>query len=306
MTKHFASVVGAVALIAAVFVVLRKDPIVTPSVVEQPMFESATTTYRTGTEVIETTRFVPETIVDRGIASARTPSTPCGNVRGGLVNHHTLAPDLLAGFFLELARCAPRATRFILLSPDHWQGASAPLMTGRMIYHVGERTIPTDEAGIDRLQNAVPVVIADAQPFVMEHGVGALIPFLARTHSDATVLPIIVSGKLSSAESEVLVNWLRTEVVRSGTLLIVSTDLSHYLDLHQALQNDDQTLRALEGSDHTFFDRVNDDFTDNGTSLSAAIQALAPSRFTLLQRGHSVAYGGSPGYTTTYATGLWR
>jgi AmmeMemoRadiSam system protein B len=243
------------------------------------------------------------------IAEADARTEPCGDTRGGVVNHHILASDLLASFFAELARCRPDAERIIILSPDHYFQGQAPIVTHAVSYRTNQDVLPADSETVGRLLARVSSARDEAKPFPNEHGIGALVPFLHKTLPKTRVIPVLINGRATNASVKALSDWLADELKNPTTLVVVSSDMSHYLPQPQAEKNDRVTLAAFAKNDAEFFWQANDDFTDNGKSLWAAVTAIrkiSPPQFRLFKTAISSEYGGSTGYTTSYITGFWE
>lgn len=253
---------------------------------------------------IDTTPFVSSTIVRRAFASVPSRTVPCRHVRGGVVNHHVLASDLLAGFFTELARCRPDVTRIILLSPDHYHAGSAPITTHETPYRTEEGTVEADATSVHRLLAMVLSAREESIPFANEHGIGALVPFLHQVLPAAKIVPVMISARVTQDDAARFAAWLAKELDRS-TIVIVSSDMSHYLPEATARTNDETTLKAFASGDRDFFWSATDANTDNGRSIWIAEKALGRSAWSLFGHGISTDYGGSRQYTTSYMTGFW-
>lgn len=229
----------------------------------------------------------------------------CGTFRAGIVNHHVLASDLLAGFFRVLKRCRPDLSRFIILSPDHNLAAQSTVVTHRLPYRAAGRDIATDAEAVARLTQAVPFIREQSGLFEREHGVGALVPFLANAFPDATLVPVVLRQSSTATERERLAAWLADELNDPATFIVVSADMSHYLSETAAWAKQDEVKRALVESDAEFFVRAKDDHADNGTSIAIVVQALQKTKWTPLGESISSAYTGSSLFTTTYLVGFW-
>ncbi|MCR4256573.1 MAG: AmmeMemoRadiSam system protein B [Candidatus Uhrbacteria bacterium] len=229
----------------------------------------------------------------------------CGAFRAGIVNHHVLASDLLAGFFRVLKRCRPDLSRFIILSPDHNLAAQSTAVTHRLPYRAGGRDIASDAEAVARLVETVPFVREQSALFEREHGVGALVPFLADAFPDAALVPVVLRQSSTAAERERLAVWLADESNDPATFIVVSADMSHYLSEQRAKSKDQFTKRALETGDEAFFQTTKDDFTDNGKSIAIVLEALPKTKWTPLGESISSAYTGSSLFTTTYLVGFW-
>ncbi len=236
------------------------------------------------------------------LAKTKKASVGC---RAGVINHHVLATDQMA-MLIRAASACNRLSRVIVLSPDHYQVSAAPIVTHRNAYQVENSFLSADQKGIDRLLRAVPNAREDDRPYWQaEHGIGAIVPFLAQTSTSSSILPVMVRATTDNATLRRFQDWLKKEM-SMGAFVLVSSDMSHYLPERRALLNDQKTLQAFTKNQAKFFQQANDDFTDNGKSLAAIINALGKTRWQLVGHDISSRYGGSPGYTTSYITGLWQ
>lgn len=240
----------------------------------------------------------------QGQAHAKIDPKACVGVRGGLVNHHVLATNLLWQFFQHLSLCQPNVKRLIILSPDHFFRGKATVSTAYLKYVTQGVELTTDDRAIDQLLNS-KVVTSEPTLFVKEHGIGALVPFAAKVFPDAQIVPLAIRSDLSRLQANQLVNVLRL-LLNQQTLLIVSSDMSHYLSTDIAKKKDQETLRALKKDDQTFFWRAKDDHLDLGKGLWIALRLLKQPTFQELDHAVSSDYAGSTTYVTTYLTGLWK
>lgn len=245
---------------------------------------------------------VPELYEPAWIMSVKT--TPCKQYRGAMINHHALASDLIAQMMRELARCRPSTKLVIILSPDHYNAGSSQVTTHRISYRTAGDVVRVDMDSLERLKASLPEAGESPELFEHEHGVGVLVPFMHRALPQAQIVPIVIKSSIGEMERNELADWLKSEAA-TGAFIIVSSDMSHYLDEATAKQNDERTKRALVDSEMGFFVRAKDDYTDNGPSIAAVIQALKPRRWNLVAQAISSDYAGSSGFTTTYLVGFW-
>ena len=112
--------------------------------------------------------------------------------------------------------------------PEHWDGEATPF-----------GTIPLDKPAIASLLS-LPGVIAATEAHRQEHAIEVQLPFLQHQLGDFKLIPIVVG--VSQPES--VANALDL-LVDDETLVVVSTDLSHYLSQDIARQQDDDTIRQI-------------------------------------------------------------
>ena len=105
--------------------------------------------------------------------------------------------------------------------------------------------VAVDVGAVEALQDAGLVTIDDA-PHAPEHALEVELPFLQRVLEDFTIIPFLVNAV--SPEQVALV--IET-VLGKRTLLVVSTDLSHYLDYASAERRDHATAGTIEQLDYT-------------------------------------------------------
>jgi AmmeMemoRadiSam system protein B len=245
---------------------------------------------------------VPELYDEAWFAPAET--TACHTYRGGLVNHHALASDLIVKIMRELARCRPDLKTVIIISPDHYGAGSQPVSFSRDPYQTNGELVTIDQSSLDRLIKMMPKAGENDRLFDREHGVGVLIPFLHHVLPDVSIVPIVARASIDVKSREQLETWLASES-KNSAFILVSSDMSHYLDKSIAIKNDEATKQALVDSDTEFFVSAKDGFTDNGPSIAATINALKPTRWALIDQAISSDYAGSNGFTTTYLIGFW-
>lgn len=236
--------------------------------------------------------------------SAEGEAGPCRNYRAAIVNHHALASDLIVKIMRELARCRPQLKTVIILSPDHFSAGNAPITFHKTPYQTAGSLVQIDTESASRLASMIPSAGEMVEPFKREHGVGALVPFLHRVLPKTRIVPLAVKSSIGKSDRDRLAAWLKSEQGR-GAFIMVSSDMSHYLDDSVAIKNDERTKLALADSDIDFFQTAKDAFTDNGPSIAAAIEAIQPSKWSLLGQAISSDYAGSNGFTTTYLVGFW-
>lgn len=224
----------------------------------------------------------------------------------GIVNHHVLASDLLARFFKSLYLSRPDLKRMIIISPDHFKRGNYALGFGDVDYKTNGKIISADQALAKAVEKKLPEF--KSAFLAEEHGIGALIPFIAREFPDISVLPIMIRADASRAELASLGQEL-APFMDGQTAVIISADMSHYLSDGQALKNDETTLSWLFQNNSEALFRADDDYVDNGPALFALFAMFEELKiephFTLLDHSISSRYGGSRENTTSYITGFW-
>jgi MEMO1 family protein len=146
-----------------------------------------------------------------------------------------------AHVYARLRAHAASITRVAIIGPAH----SVP-MNGCAVSGATRWLTPLGETPID--PNAVALaadghVVIDDRPHAPEHSIEVQLPFLQRALGEVTLLPIVVG--VSAADDVVVTLAAAVEVLPAGTVILCSTDLSHYLPDERARQQDRRTLGAV-------------------------------------------------------------
>lgn len=160
---------------------------------------------------------------------------------GITVPHHLVASHLVALGFR--AASGFRYKRIILLSPDHFSKAETLFATTKRGFDTVAGQVATDTAAVDHLLGSNDWV-ENSCLFGKEHGVRALLPFLHHYFPDAAVVPVAISIKSVRRDWDRMADAL-APLVDSDTLIVESTDFSHYLQHHEARRFDQQTLNII-------------------------------------------------------------
>lgn len=247
--------------------------------------------------------------VDRRVGFPHVTSTRLmagDRVIAGVVNHHVLAADVLERFWEDVAATRPHLRRIIIISPDHYA-------QGRKYVSVHERPYATDE-GLVTVDVTSTRVLARLQMvgeengvmFEREHGIGALIPFMHHAIPAAQIVPIAIRGTVDRALLPALGKEI-AKLIDDQTMIVISSDMSHYLDEATALKNDQTTMGWFRRRDEQALATATDRNTDNGAAFAVLFEALRGRQlaFTLIDHAISTAYNGPKDNTTSYVTGVW-
>ncbi len=137
-------------------------------------------------------------------------------------------------------RARPEIERVLLLGPAHTvrlQGLSLPTVDA---YRTPLGTVPVDMATGERLVG-LPFVMRCDRAHAREHALEVELPFLQSTVPAFTIVPIVVGDADPADVAELLaVCWGGAE-----TLVVVSSDLSHYLSYGRARELDQRTAGSI-------------------------------------------------------------
>jgi MEMO1 family protein len=147
----------------------------------------------------------------------------------------------IAGTAYAELQGASRVRRVVLLGPSHrvaLRGIAAPSVDA-FITPLGEISIDKD------LRSAIaemPGVLVHDAPHAQEHSLEVQLPFLQSVLKEFTLLPLVVGDASAETVAAVL------EKIWGGpeTLIVISTDLSHYLPYAVSQQVDAETSALIE------------------------------------------------------------
>ena len=134
--------------------------------------------------------------------------------------------------------------RVVLLGPAHFvplHGCAVPA-ADTWLTPLGE--VALDVAGARALVDAGHAAMDD-EPHAPEHSLEVQLPFLQRTLGEFRLLPIAVGVSSVDSVSACVAGALAGPGTAGRTVVICSTDLSHYLDEDSANAQDEQTVRAI-------------------------------------------------------------
>ncbi len=148
---------------------------------------------------------------------------------------------------LTAAHAAPllknrKISKIIIMAPDHRVGFRGAAIGDADSYQtpLGRVKIHPDAQRLKKQYDFFRTVAASDK---REHAVEVILPFLQTWLSDFKIIPIVF-GKGGNTDS--YADAIET-VMDSKTLLIVSTDLSHYLPYEKAVSRDRQTIEIITG-----------------------------------------------------------
>jgi len=141
--------------------------------------------------------------------------------------------------YAALAAHRASVRRVVLLGPAHRAALSGIAVPVADVFLTPLGTVPVDDAC--RTAALAYGAVADDWPHAGEHSLEVHLPFIQRIFGSIPVLPLVVG----EARPEAVAAVLEALWGEDGTIVIVSSDLSHYLDHHAARQADAATAAAI-------------------------------------------------------------
>ena len=178
------------------------------------------------------------------LAGARTDQPA---PRAMIVPHagYVYSGPIAASGYARLLNSPGIYTRVVLLGPAHRVAFAGLASTSTIAFATPLGEVPVDQAAIRRLDGLPQVrVLDEAQR--LEHSLEVHLPFLQVTLGSFSLVPLVVGD----ATAEEVCQVLELEAPLPGTLLVVSSDLSHYHDYATAMRMDKDTSRHIEALEH--------------------------------------------------------
>ena len=153
-----------------------------------------------------------------------------------------------ASAYARLRRYRERYTRVILLGPCHRVASRNLVLSGADVFRTPLGDVPLDKAVIAALDTPDVSIFEAAHQF--EHSLEVHLPFLQIMLGKFTLVPLVIG----EAAPETVAEILNTLWGGKETLIVISSDLTHYLPYDEARARDRLTCAAIERLDA---DRIN-------------------------------------------------
>lgn len=180
-------------------------------------------------------------------AFLHAPATGAAHPKALIVPHagYIYSGAVAASAYRLLGSMRGQITRIVLLGPAHRVAFKGLAATGMQYFETPLGLVKIDRAAIEHLLALPQVRVMDAA-HREEHSLEVQLPFLQTVLGDTfSLVPLVVGDADSRSVAEVI------ETLWGGpeTLILISSDLSHYHDYDTARQLDSDTSRAIERLD---------------------------------------------------------
>lgn len=220
------------------------------------------------------------------LASARSSGRP--GLSGIIVPHagYVYSGSVAAQAFACMPVVKNRFDRCVLVGPSHFvpfKGIAAPSHAA-FATPLGEMPVDTD--AVKALANEARAVIDDA-PHERDHAIEVELPFLQAIFGTLPIVPLLFGITSARAVAAAI-----AEVWSDKTLLIISSDLSHYEDYETALSHDARTALSIEGFEEDAIGPADacGHLAIRGAMIEAKRRGLAIERVDLRNSGDTAGY----------------
>jgi MEMO1 family protein len=244
--------------------------------------------------------------IDKMVREAHVRESVPGPLPKAIIVPHAgyvYSGPIAASAYAQLQSARGVISRVVLLGPVHRvpvQGLALPHAES-FVTPLG--AIPVDAEALRAIRSLPQVVLSDSA-HAMEHSLEVQLPFLQMALGDFKLVPLAVGDARGEEVAEVL------ELLWGGneTLIVVSSDLSHYLPYSVAKEMDAQTVQQiLDLSAGIRHDQACGGTPVNALLLAARRHGLAPRLLDLRNSGDTAGDKSSVvGYAAFAFTGAPR
>jgi len=188
---------------------------------------------------------------------------------------------IAASAYATLTAIASNIRRVVLLGPTHRVSVRGLALPGVDAFDTPLGMVQIDSVAVKIIEN-LPQIVVSTQAHAQEHSLEVQLPFLQTVLSDFKLLPLAVGMASAEEVAEVL------ELLWGGeeTLIVISSDLSHYLSYDVARKKDQETVQCvIEQSLLTSYDQACGATPINGMILAARQHHLSVHLLDLRNSG---------------------
>jgi len=175
---------------------------------------------------------------------AAVPARPAPAPKALIAPHagYVYSGPVAAQAFAALRDCASAPARVVVIGPAHYVRLSGIAVPTASAFDTPLGRVPVDRAALAAIADLPGVRAADA-PHAPEHALEVELPFLQTVLGSFSLVPLVVGDAEPHEVGEVLGRlW-------DQALIVVSSDLSHYLAYDAARRRDAATAAAIERRD---------------------------------------------------------
>ncbi len=148
--------------------------------------------------------------------------------------------SVAAAAYARLTSVRDSITRVVLLGPVHRVPVRGLALPGASIFATPLGNIQIDQTAVSTIKN-MPQVVVSSAAHAQEHSLEVQLPFLQSVLNDFKLLPLAIGDTTPAEVAEVLnVLWGGAE-----TLIVISSDLSHFLPYQTAQKTDANTVQNI-------------------------------------------------------------
>lgn len=179
--------------------------------------------------------------VDRYLGEAESVDMPPPKALIAPHAGYVYSGPVAATAYARLRKLRDTIERVVLLGPSHRVGFFGLAASSAEFFRTPLGDVPVDREAVKRILE-LPQVHEIDEAHLMEHSLEVHLPFLQEIFDRFSLVPLVVGDAGTEEVAQVLEQlWGGPE-----TLIVVSSDLSHYHDYETARDMDESVSRAIE------------------------------------------------------------
>jgi len=196
-------------------------------------------------------------MIDGMLANASTPAVN-GPILAVVAPHAGYQYSGPVAAFTYAALKGHKYSRVVVIAPSHFEGFDFTSVYDGDAYATPLGTVSVDKAFAQQLIRQNSSIRFSGRGHLptsqgTEHALEVQLPWLQRVLGNFTLVPIVMGDQ--SYESSRALGVALAKLIRGGdTLIVASSDLSHYHTYDDAEKIDHKTLSALESVSYTHLD----------------------------------------------------
>lgn len=207
-----------------------------------------------------------------------------GKVWGSILPHHLLASDMIAENIKLVSTSDPK--KIIILGPNHDEKGDYKIITGSLDWETEIGLLKTDDEIKSKIQG-YSLIGVDNKAIENDHSVSGIMPFIKYYLPNSVVTPFILKSTLTLKEMEIFSKFLQ-DYSDNDTVIIASTDFSHYLKEKNATLNDVEIFAYIKNFDIKNIFNLNNDYLDSPPSVITLLMVMTEKKTKRIEViGHS-------------------
>lgn len=131
----------------------------------------------------------------------------------------------------------------VVLAPNHTGLGSRVSIIPAGVFRMPGGDVPIDEELAAAVMREVPMAKDDARAHLREHALEVQLPFLVARRPDVRIVPVVLGGL--SVDDAIAVGEGIARAAPPGTLVVASSDMSHYLGDAETRAADQPAIDAM-------------------------------------------------------------
>ncbi len=226
-------------------------------------------------------------------------------IQAVITSHHFLAKDLIAKTLAIVDE--EKIEEIILVSPDHFKQIKKRqclILTDNIGWETDFGKLEPESSEINKI-NKNQNVCTDFNSFRGEHGIYTLVPFLKNYFPKAKIVPLILKPKNNFEDFYNLGKEIANDFDKSKTLMVISSDFSHYVTESVANKQDEKSVEILKNKNKEKISLMENDCRQCVAFLFGYLGEKP--EFNLIKISNSFEISGeNKDYVTSYVTGYYR